>query len=82
MLTAANGKQMRGIDVFSAAISFMKDHLIDNVNKSNAANGITVESIRWVLTVPAIWSDSAKQFMREAAEKVRFFYPTGKSGFR
>ena len=26
--------------------------------------------IRWVLTVPAIWTDSAKQFMREAAFQV------------
>lgn len=26
--------------------------------------------ITWVLTVPAIWSDPAKQFMREAAVKV------------
>ena len=26
--------------------------------------------IRWVLTVPAIWSDGAKQFMRESAYKV------------
>jgi hypothetical protein len=26
--------------------------------------------IQWVLTVPAIWSDKAKHFMRRAAEKV------------
>ena len=61
---------MKAIDVFSSAISFFKDHLIESVKQRNAGNGITVESIRWVLTVPAIWSDSAKQFMREAAEKV------------
>lgn len=28
------------------------------------------KSIRWVLTVPAIWDENAKQFMREAAHKV------------
>ena len=27
-----------------------------------------------VLTVPAIWNDSSKQFMREAAVKVYTFY--------
>lgn len=27
-------------------------------------------SIRWVITVPAIWSEESKQFMREAAYKV------------
>jgi molecular chaperone DnaK (HSP70) len=26
-----------------------------------------ISHIRWVITVPAIWSDAAKQFMREAA---------------
>jgi hypothetical protein len=27
--------------------------------------------IHWVLTVPAIWKDNAKQFMREAAQLTR-----------
>lgn len=27
-------------------------------------------SIRWVLTVPAIWDENSKQFMREAAHRV------------
>lgn len=31
---------------------------------------IQEEEIHWVLTVPAIWDDSAKKFMRDAAEKV------------
>ena len=26
--------------------------------------------IRWVLTVPAIWRDESKQFMREVAHRV------------
>ena len=32
--------------------------------------GSKLEYIRWVLTVPAIWSDPSKQFMREAAKQV------------
>ena len=28
------------------------------------------EDIRWVVTVPAIWRQEAKQFMREAAYQV------------
>ena len=31
---------------------------------------ITDDEILWVLTVPAAWTDSAKQLMRESAEKV------------
>jgi hypothetical protein len=33
--------------------------------------GIEENEITWVLTVPAIWRESAKQFMREAANAVR-----------
>lgn len=62
---------MKALDVFSAAIEFLKNHLINSVNKRSSANEVDLTAIRWVLTVPAIWSDSAKQFMREAAEKVR-----------
>lgn len=32
--------------------------------------GIREKEMHWVLTVPAIWDDSAKQFMREAGVKV------------
>ena len=70
MITAANGKQMKALEVFSAAINFLKEHLIKNLNNRNAGNRISSETVRWVLTVPAIWNDAAKQFMREAAEKV------------
>ena len=37
--------------------------------------GIEIQDgdIEWVLTVPAIWNDPAKQFMRQAAEKVSCF---------
>ena len=46
-----------------------EDHFIKNINNRNA-NNITVDKVRWVLTVPAIWNDPAKQLMREAAEMV------------
>ena len=32
------------------------------------------EDIRWVVTVPAIWRQEAKQFMREAAYQVIAMY--------
>jgi hypothetical protein len=28
------------------------------------------DEIKWVLTVPAMWTDKAKEFMRESAEQV------------
>ncbi|KAK3602785.1 hypothetical protein CHS0354_026334 [Potamilus streckersoni] len=63
----ATGKTMPAIIVFSSAIHFLTRHLLqtckDRVSQTEESD------IRWVLTVPAIWSDAAKQFMRESAEK-------------
>lgn len=58
-------KKFSAFQVFSLSIKALKDHLETTLQKQ----GIDVKSdeIKWVLTVPAIWSDSAKQFMREAA---------------
>ena len=73
MLTATNSKQMSALEVFKEALNFLKEHFLENVNNRNAANNITVDKVRWVLTVPAIWNDAAKQLMRKSAEKVKRF---------
>ena len=70
LLKAANGKHMSGIEVFSAAIKFLKEHFLENIKNRNAQSKVTVDKVRCVLTVPAIWNNAAKQFMRESAEKV------------
>lgn len=62
--------EMPAIDVFSAAIKYMKDCLLKELNEEDYENAVEADNIRWVLTVPAIWDDTAKQFMRIAAEKV------------
>ena len=54
--------------MFAAVIRFLKGHLLDTLEKRGT--GIENNDIHWVLTVPAIWSDSAKQFMRESANEV------------
>lgn len=57
------------MDIFAHAIGFLQQHLLDDLN--SRGTGITYpQEIHWVLTVPAIWDDPAKQFMREAAKKV------------
>lgn len=63
-----NGKVMTAMYVFSASIKYMHDHLLKELK--NQDGEIQEEEIHWVLTVPAIWDDSAKQFMRDAAEQV------------
>ena len=62
------GKKMEAMKVFSAAIGYLKDHLLSTCEKQ--LTDIKDSDIKWVLTVPAIWNDPSKQFMREAAEKV------------
>ncbi|XP_060608504.1 heat shock 70 kDa protein 12A-like [Ruditapes philippinarum] len=59
------GKKMKAIDVFGAVIQYLKDYLLDQLKTRGPE--VQNNDIHWVLTVPAIWTDSAKQFMREAA---------------
>ena len=83
-LTAENGVKMPALKIFSEAIKYLKHHfenLLENSMLSHDGSRPAVKvtedresswssDILWVLTVPAIWSDQAKQFMREAAIQV------------
>jgi len=111
------GKRMPAIEVFSASIRYLTNHLLDECRKQLPdIFNVTIEwlknhtcaqcrkklpdqfsvseqwlkqhlckqchickllpddvnnpRIRWVITVPAIWNEPAKQFMRESAIKV------------
>ena len=63
------GKGVLALTVFSMSIQFLKDDLLETVSK--AVSGIKMSDIHWVITVPAIWDNDAKQFIREAAQKVK-----------
>ncbi|KAH3831105.1 heat shock 70 kDa protein 12A-like [Dreissena polymorpha] len=60
------GKALPAIDVFGKVIWYLKDHLMKAMKKKN---NVENKDIHWIITVPAIWTDSSKQFMREAAYK-------------
>ncbi|XP_061186870.1 heat shock 70 kDa protein 12A-like [Saccostrea echinata] len=62
-----NGKTLPAMLVFSESIRYLKDSLLEECTKQNTE--IQLDDIKWVLTVPAIWSDPAKTFMRTAAIK-------------
>ncbi|KAL3831876.1 hypothetical protein ACJMK2_023573 [Sinanodonta woodiana] len=70
------GKKMPAIDVFSAAIAYLKNHLIKKVR--DELPDIRMSDFLWVITVPAIWEDGARQFMRKAAIKAHFWEDSGK----
>ena len=63
---------MPAIDIFSKALEHLKAKLINFIDTKLEGLNIVNYSrdIRWVLTVPAIWSAGARHFMREAAYKV------------
>ncbi|XP_005815476.2 heat shock 70 kDa protein 12A-like [Xiphophorus maculatus] len=75
MIKAANGKEMTAMTVFTEGLRFLKDDALTTINES--ATGITFEAsdFTWVLTVPAIWDPSAKQFMKEAATQAGIVTP-------
>ena len=66
--------------IFAHAIRFLGQHLLKQL-KLEAGGDFSPDLIRWVLTVPAIWKDKAKQFMREAFYKVNIFFCLGENAF-
>lgn len=69
LITDEMGKRLPAITVFALSIEFLAQDLL-KTGRNNVGGGVSMDDVLWVLTVPAIWSDAAKQFMREAAIKV------------
>ncbi|XP_076117897.1 heat shock 70 kDa protein 12A-like [Mytilus galloprovincialis] len=67
MIKDDDGKEMPALEIFSMVIKYLKGHLLETLE--TRGTGLDNNDIHWVLTVPAIWTEPAKQFMREAAEK-------------
>ncbi|XP_069130149.1 heat shock 70 kDa protein 12A-like [Argopecten irradians] len=63
-----SGKEQLAVDVFAKSLSFMKSHFLRHLSVSLGYEP-DPQTVRWVITVPAIWDENAKQFMREAAHK-------------
>lgn len=68
ILCDIEGRTLKASDVFVHIIKYMKDRLLGDFK--DRGNTQREENIKWVITVPAIWGDAAKQFMRDAAIKV------------
>ncbi|WAR10327.1 HS12A-like protein [Mya arenaria] len=64
------GKQMSAKLVFQLAMSGLKDIVMGRIKQHHKIENLqnVSKAIEWMITIPAIWSDSARQFMREAAE--------------
>jgi hypothetical protein len=68
VLEDITGKALSAVDVFTLSIKALVDHLLSMLKKQGKI--IHNDEVQWILTLPAIWTDMAKQFMRTSAEKV------------
>lgn len=53
------------MQVFAASLRYFRDHALQEVRQYRGRGA--GQEVHWVVTVPAIWRQQAKQFMREAA---------------
>ncbi|KAK9760094.1 hypothetical protein K7432_016230, partial [Basidiobolus ranarum] len=65
-IEAENGDKVSAAIVFSESLRYIKKVASEQIQKVNS--DIDPKDIKWVLTVPAIWSDAAKRVMKEAAK--------------
>jgi hypothetical protein len=73
-LEATNGRRVKATVVFSHALRFFRDTCLKELtDMAIADHPISMADIQWVITVPAIWRQSAKQFMRHAANEVHMW---------
>ncbi|BES99519.1 heat- shock protein [Nesidiocoris tenuis] len=60
---AANGRALPAMMVYAHTLGYLKSHVVRELTDQ----GFRPTAVRWVLTVPALWTQQAKQFVREAA---------------
>ena len=68
VLISENGNELPSLFVFSESIKWMRKHVLQFLERTNCH--YLELTTKWVLTVPAIWTESAKQLMRRAAQEV------------
>ncbi|KAJ3436210.1 alpha kinase/elongation factor 2 kinase [Anaeramoeba flamelloides] len=61
-----SGEEWEFIKVLSGLFRFIYKEFVKSVKNSNSRIRIDKNKIHWVLTVPAIWEDQAKEIMRRA----------------
>ena len=66
-IAAQNGRELSAIKVIAITLRHLKDLMLRDINQHFQHPN---RKIQWILTVPAIWSEAAKQIMREAASQV------------
>eukprot|EP01084_Bolivina_argentea_P242072 406216_1 len=63
-LTATNGRKVKSSIVFTAALKYLQKLALGYLYRKKIKN-IKDSDIQWIITVPAIWNDTAKYKMRQ-----------------
>ena len=71
-LISTSGQTLKAKLVFTEVLKHLCLQAMMEISDQLAFQ-LTKQDIRWVVTVPALWNESAKQFMREAALEVCFY---------
>lgn len=71
MISDVTGKKVPAMKVFSISIKYLKDEMIEKMNKQISSGKISIKDIEFILTVPANWGEKARFIMEEAAIEVR-----------
>ena len=62
-----DGREMPLMKVISETLKYIAEKAIEKLKDQLGEEIVKKEKIRWVLTVPALWSEKMKMFMRKAA---------------
>ena len=62
-----DGRELDLMKVISESLRFISEKALDKLQEQ--VGKIQKGRIRWVLTVPALWTEDQKQFMRKAAHQ-------------
>ena len=63
------GRRLPAKQVLALMIGWLKDDIIADMRRQYSAP-VDVRDIHWIITVPAVYSRTTKQFMSESAGQV------------
>lgn len=63
------GNPLDAMEVFSKSIEYLKEKFWESLRSKKIE--ISEKDVHWVVTIPAIWDEFSKKFMRKSAEKVQ-----------
>lgn len=70
MITDVGGKPLKSLRVTSQTINYFRKHVINKIR--NIRSGYMDDRlVHFVLTLPAMWNEQGKQFMKKAAIMVK-----------